>query len=74
MIIIIISTHNQEKTIFNVVAACCKYNPQAEVIVVDNGSTDNTAEVLETLAFHYEFTYLKIRNRKSYELRHGLRG
>ncbi|HYQ56035.1 MAG TPA: glycosyltransferase family 2 protein [Draconibacterium sp.] len=57
---IIVCTYNEEETIFNVVAACCKHNPEAEVIVVDDGSTDGTENVLKTLVPHYHFEYLKL--------------
>lgn len=71
---IIICTYNEEETIFGVVAACCKHNPDAEVIVVDDGSTDDTEAVLETLSFHYDFEYLKLpENRgRSYAMAHGV--
>ncbi|WP_346855433.1 glycosyltransferase family 2 protein [uncultured Draconibacterium sp.] len=71
---IIVCTYNEEETIFGVVAACCKHNPDAEIIVVDDASTDSTEEVLSSLAMHYEFEYLKLdKNRgKSYAMAHGV--
>ncbi|WP_319591368.1 glycosyltransferase family 2 protein [uncultured Draconibacterium sp.] len=71
---IIVCTHNEENTIFNVVASCCKHNPEAEVIVVDDGSTDGTENVLKTLAAHYEFEYLKLpeNHGKSYAMACGV--
>lgn len=70
---IIICTYNEEATIFNVVAACCKHNPDAEVIVVDDGSTDDTRATLETLSIHYKFDYLKLsaNHGKSYAMAFG---
>jgi glycosyltransferase involved in cell wall biosynthesis len=71
---IIICAYNEETTVFNVVAASCKHNPEAEVIVVDDGSTDDTEAVLETLSFHYDFVYLKLpeNSGKSYAMAHGV--
>ncbi|MDX8341492.1 glycosyltransferase family 2 protein [Draconibacterium sp. IB214405] len=70
---IIVCTYNEEETIFNVVASCCKHNPDAEIIVVDDGSTDGTESVLETLAIHYKFDYLKLpeNHGKSYAMAYG---
>ena len=71
---IIVCTYNEEKTIFNVVASCCKHNPEAEVIVVDDGSTDGTENVLKTLSIHYHFEYLKLpeNHGKSYAMACGV--
>jgi glycosyltransferase involved in cell wall biosynthesis len=71
---IIVCTYNEEETIFNVVASCCKHNPEAEVIVVDDGSTDGTENVLKTLATHYHFEYLKLpeNHGKSYAMACGV--
>jgi glycosyltransferase involved in cell wall biosynthesis len=49
---IIICTYKEEKTIADVLIACCKLDPDCEIIVVDDGSTDNTE-------------YLKIYKRTS---------
>ncbi|MCY1721289.1 glycosyltransferase family 2 protein [Prolixibacteraceae bacterium Z1-6] len=71
---IIICTYNEAETIFGVVAACCKHNHEAEVIVVDDGSTDNTQAILETLAFHHKFEYLKLSQNygRSYAMAYGI--
>lgn len=46
---IIICSFNEEKTIEYVVSSCCKYNKESEIIVVDDGSTDNTENILVEL-------------------------
>ena len=46
---IVICTFNEEKTIENVVRKCREYNPESEVIVVDDGSKDKTEEILKNL-------------------------
>ncbi|QIA06953.1 glycosyltransferase family 2 protein [Draconibacterium halophilum] len=71
---IIVCTYNEEETIFNVVASCCKHNPDAEVIVVDDGSTDETESVLKALVPHYHFEYLKLpeSHGKSYAMACGV--
>ena len=70
---IIICTYNEQDTIFNVVAASCKHNPEAEIIVVDDGSNDDTHSVLEMLSMHHQFEYLKLpeNHGKSYAMAFG---
>ena len=41
--IVIIPTYNEEKTIFNVVSSVKKEHPFFDVVVIDDGSTDDTA-------------------------------
>lgn len=61
---IIICTYNEEKTIANVVISCCKNNPDSEIIVVDDGSVDNTENILNKLAKDYTFRYEKLEKNK----------
>ena len=71
---IIICAYNEEMTIADVVRACCRFNPMAEVLVVDDGSTDSTAKVLEKLKREYLFrTEIIPENRgKSWAMVHGV--
>jgi glycosyltransferase involved in cell wall biosynthesis len=71
---IIICTYNEEKTIAEVVKACCIYNPDYEIIVVDDGSFDNTENVLNNLAKKFSFRYEKIESNrgKSWAMVHGI--
>lgn len=71
---IIICTYNEEKTIAEVVMACCNLNPDSEIILVDDGSTDNTENILNELAKGYSFRYERlIKNMgKSWAMVHGV--
>ena len=61
---IIICAYNEEKTVENVVTSCCKFNPNAEIIVVDDGSVDNTGKILKNLSKNYNFKYEKLKKNK----------
>ena len=52
---IVICTFNEEKTIENVVRKCREYNPESEIIVVDDGSKDKTEAVLKNLNMEISF-------------------
>lgn len=51
-IAIIIPCYNEEKTIGKVLGDCQKYIPDAELYVVDNNSSDKTAEVARSYNAH----------------------
>jgi len=61
---IIICTYNEEKTIADVVMACCKLNPDSEIIVVDDGSTDNTENILDESSPKYSISYERLQKKK----------
>ncbi len=71
---IIICTFNEEQTISKVVTSCCKYNEESEIIVVDDGSTDNTESILVDLQGKYTFRYEKLSENKgkSWAMAHGV--
>jgi len=71
---IIICSFNEEKTICDVVKACRLYNEGCEIIVVDDGSKDNTEQLLLNLNKLIEFNYIKLpENRgKSYAMAIGV--
>ncbi len=71
---IIICSFNEEKTICDVVKACRLYNEGSEIIVVDDGSRDNSEQLLLNLNKSVEFNYIKLpENRgKSYAMAIGI--
>jgi len=71
---IIICAFNEEKFVANVVRDCCKLNPESEVIVVDDGSTDRTAEILYDLSKTLSFRYERLDENlgKSFAMAHGI--
>ena len=71
---IIICTYNEEKTIAEVLTTCCKLNPDCEIIVVDDGSTDNTENILNELSKEYSFRYERLKKNmgKSWAMAHGV--
>jgi len=71
---IIVCAYNEEQTIAGVLKACCTYNPMADVLVVDDGSTDGTVAVLEGLKNEYSFRLeiLPENKGKSWAMVHGV--
>jgi len=59
----IICVYNEEKTIKDVVSIVCNYIFN-EVIVVNDGSTDKTNDILNSLSKNYEFKYIKLQENK----------
>jgi len=56
---IVICVYNEEKTIVNVVQSCHKYNKDAEIIVVDDGSNDRTSKLLADLEQEIPFIHIR---------------
>ncbi len=61
---IVICTFNEEKTIENVVRKCSEYNPESEIIVVDDGSKDKTEEILKNLNKEISFKNICLSENK----------
>jgi len=59
----IICVFNEEKTIKDVAIKVADYFFD-EVIVVNDGSTDKTDDILNTLSKNYEFKYIKLEENK----------
>jgi glycosyltransferase involved in cell wall biosynthesis len=71
---IIICSFNEEKTICDVVKTCRMYNENSEIIIVDDGSKDNTEQLLRNLNKTIRFNYIKLPQNmgKSYAMTVGI--
>ncbi len=71
---IVICTYNEEKTIADALISCCKLNPDCEIIVIDDGSTDNTENILNELSKKHSFRYERLKKNmgKSWAMAHGV--
>lgn len=61
---IIICSYNEEKTIEDVVRKCVEYNPHHQVIVVDDGSEDQTPSILSKLEIDLGIKYIPLEENK----------
>lgn len=61
---IVICAYNEETTIKYVVEKCSAYNPTSEIIVVDDGSSDQTEEILTALKKQIKFNYIRLPKNK----------
>lgn len=61
---IIICVFNEEETIENVVRKCREYNPESEIIVVDDGSEDKSPDILQELNQEIAFKNIKLEINK----------
>ena len=59
----IICVYNEEKTIKDAVSIVCDYFFD-EVVVVNDGSTDKTDDIMNELSKNYELKYIKLKENK----------
>ena len=71
---IIICVFNEETTIESVIKACMEYNPDSELLVIDDGSTDATQSLVKELNKSLEFRYINLKKNmgKSYAMAKGV--
>lgn len=56
---LIICAYNEQKTVAKVVSSCRRFNPTAQIIVVNDGSIDLTDQILTKLNKKIKFDYYK---------------
>lgn len=61
---IVISVLNEESTVSDVVKTSLQCRMVDEVIVVNDGSTDNTAKILEPFLRHPKYSYIEFEQNK----------
>lgn len=71
---IVICVFNEETTIEDVIKACVEHNPDSEVLVIDDGSTDATQKLVMELNKSLEFRYINLKENqgKSYAMAVGV--
>jgi len=57
---VIIPVYNEERTLLEVVSKVKKVSLDKEIIIVNDGSTDRTAEIIETIKKHEKNPHIKI--------------
>ena len=61
---IIICAYNEEKTIEDVIRKCHEFNPDSEIVVVDDGYVDSTEEILFELNKEIPFRNVRLKENK----------
>lgn len=62
--VIIIPTYNEKENILAIIAAVLKYNPEVDILVVDDGSPDGTAGLVEFFMSSEKRVHLLLRKQK----------
>lgn len=61
---IVICAYNEESTIENVLRSCRMYNKESEIIVVDDGSTDQTPAIVNNCKVTLDLKHLQLEENK----------
>ena len=61
---VIICVYNEEKTIMDVILTIADYFETCEIIVVNDGSTDKTEQIIKRLQIGITITYVPLRQNK----------
>ena len=70
---IIIPVYNEERTIVSLTKEICAWDKAKEIIIVDDGSTDQTPQLLKRLHRNITLISLKKNHGKSYAIIQGIR-
>ncbi len=70
---VIVPTYNNEKTLSRVLEGIIKIVPADRLIVINDGCTDSSAEILEKYKYQILLLENKINKGKGYSLKSGLR-
>lgn len=62
--VIIIPTYNEKENILSIIGAVFQYNPDVDILVVDDGSPDGTATLVQNLMLSEKRVQLLLRKQK----------